>query len=111
MNAASAESIAVFITAANKEEARRLAERLVETRLAACIQILPEMQSVYRWQGKLERQPEILLIAKTTSERFEELDREVRSLHSYETPEIVAVPITNGSESYLDWLRASVSKT
>lgn len=98
------EPIAVLITAANNEEAVRLAEMLVGSHLAACVQILPEMESVYRWQGKIERQPEILLVVKTTRAHFEELEREVRALHSYDTPEIVALPIVAGSEPYLRWL-------
>jgi len=96
--------IVVFMTAANGEEATRLAEMLVGAHLAACVQILPEMESVYRWQGKVERQAEVLLIAKTTRGKFDELEREVRALHSYDTPEIVAVPILTGSAPYLEWL-------
>ncbi len=102
------EAIVVFMTAAHGEEAGRLAEMLVEKRLAACVQILPEMESVYRWQGKVERQREVLLIAKTTRSRFEELEKEVRARHSYETPEIIALPLTAGSSPYLEWLNASV---
>ncbi len=98
------DAIVVFMTAANGEEATRLAEMLVGAHLAACVQILPEMESVYRWQGKIERQSEILLLAKTTRAKFAELEREVRALHSYDTPEIVAVPIVNGSAPYLEWL-------
>ncbi len=97
--------IVVLITAPNREEAIRLADMLVGAHLAACVQILPEMESVYRWQGRIERQPEILLIAKTTRGRFAELEREIRALHSYDTPEIVALPIIAGSKAYLDWLR------
>ena len=96
--------IVVFMTTANGEEATRLAEMLVGAHLAACVQILPEMESVYRWQGKVERQAEVLLIAKTTRGKFGELEREVRALHSYDTPEIVAVPILTGSAPYLEWL-------
>ena len=96
--------IVVFMTAANGEEATRLADMLVGAHLAACVQILPEMESVYRWQGKVERQAEVLMIAKTTRGKFDELEREVRALHSYETPEIVAVPIVTGSTPYLEWL-------
>ena len=103
-----AETIAVFMTAANREEAVRLAQMLVEKRLAACVQILPEIESVYRWQGKIERQAEVLLIAKTTGARFEELEREVRILHSYDTPEIVAFPLTASSSPYLEWLKTNV---
>jgi periplasmic divalent cation tolerance protein len=103
------EAIVVFMTAASGEEATRLAEMLVGAHLAACVQILPEMESVYRWQGKIERQSEILLIAKTTKAKFDELEREVRALHSYDTPEIIAVPVTIGSAPYLEWLTQSSS--
>lgn len=96
--------IVVFMTAATGEEATRLADMLVGAHLAACVQIMPEMESVYRWQGKVERQAEVLLIAKTTRGKFDELEREVRALHSYDTPEIVAVPIVAGSTPYLEWL-------
>ena len=92
-----AEAIIVFMTASNGEEAARLADMLVGAHLAACVQILPEMESVYRWQGKIERAPEVLLLAKTTQSKFEELEREVRALHSYDTPEIIAVPVVAGS--------------
>ena len=98
------DAIVVFMTAANGEEATRLADMLVGAHLAACVQILPEMESVYRWQGKIERQAEILILAKTTKAKFAELEREVRALHSYETPEIIAVPIVAGSAPYLEWL-------
>ena len=100
--------IVVFLTAANGEEATRLADLLIGAHLAACVQILPEMESVYRWQGQIERQSEILLIVKTTRGKFAELEREVRALHSYETPEIVAIPIVTGSQPYLDWLSESL---
>ncbi|HKN83006.1 MAG TPA: divalent-cation tolerance protein CutA [Pyrinomonadaceae bacterium] len=98
------DAIVVFMTASSGEEAARLAEMLVGAHLAACVQILPEMESVYRWEGKIERQSEVLLLAKTTIDKFEELEREVRALHSYETPEIIAVPVTAGSAPYLEWL-------
>jgi len=109
MCAAPDQPIAVFITAPNKEQASRLADLLVETRLAACVQILAPMESVYRWQGKVERQEEVLLIAKTINSKFAELETEVRALHSYETPEIVAVPLTALSEPYRQWLNASLT--
>lgn len=104
------DAIIVFMTASNGEEAARLAEMLVGAHLAACVQILPEIESVYRWQGKIERAAEILLLAKTTKSKFEELEREVRALHSYDTPEIIAVPVVAGSAPYLDWLRQATDK-
>ena len=100
-------AIIVFMTASNGEEAARLADMLVGAHLAACVQILPEMESVYRWQGKIERAPEVLLLAKTTRSKFDDLEREVRALHSYDTPEIIAVPVVAGSARYLEWLSAT----
>ena len=98
------DAIVVFMTAANGEESTRLADKLVGAHLAACVQIFPEIESVYRWEGKIERQAEVLLLAKTTRAKFDDLEREVRALHSYDTPEIVAVPVVTGSAPYLDWL-------
>ena len=109
MSSALDQAIAVFITAANSEEAGELAEMLVSKRLAACVQVMREMQSVFRWQGKIEWQREILLIAKTLASKFAEIEREVTKLHSYETPEIVAFPLTNVSRPYLEWLTANVN--
>jgi periplasmic divalent cation tolerance protein len=103
------DAIVVFMTAANGEEATRLADMLVGAHLAACVQILPEIESVYRWQGKIERSSEVLLLAKTTRGKFDDLEREVRALHSYDTPEIVAVPIVAGSAPYLEWLSKAAS--
>lgn len=103
------EGIVVFITAPTNEEAARLAEMLVARRLAGCVQVLPGLKSVYRWQGQIERQEEVLLIAKTLNEKFGELSREVTALHSYAAPEIVAMPIISGAGPYLEWLMASVN--
>jgi periplasmic divalent cation tolerance protein len=102
------EAIVVMMTAGSREEAARLAEMLVGARLAACVQIMPEMESVYRWQGTVMRDPDTLLLAKTTAACFNELVREVRALHTYDTPEIIALPITHASQQYLEWLTASV---
>ena len=98
------EAIVVIMTAASRDEASRIAETLVSARLAACVQILPEIESVYRWQGEVKREQEILILAKTVSSRFAELESTVRAMHSYETPEIIALTITAASEPYLKWL-------
>ena len=100
--------IVVLMTAGSREEAVRLADILVTARLAACVQILPEIESVYHWKGAVERAPEILLLAKTTVENFAALEAAVRALHSYETPEIVALPVTATSAPYLEWLTDNV---
>ncbi|MGH9959879.1 MAG: divalent-cation tolerance protein CutA [Pyrinomonadaceae bacterium] len=104
-----ADAIVVMMTASDRDEARRLADMLVAREMAACVQMIPGMQSVYRWEGKIEEQDEILLIAKTVAAKFAELEKEVRAMHSYETPEIIALPVTAGSERYLEWLTVNVS--
>ena len=98
------DAIVVFITSANADEARRIASELVERQLAACVQILPEIESVYRWNGEVQRDTEILILAKTTAQQFDDLERAVREIHSYDTPEIVAVPMAHVSEPYRAWL-------
>ena len=101
-------AIVVMMTASSREEAVRLAEMLVGSRLAACVQIMPEMESIYHWKGKVQREPEFLLLAKTTESHYAQIEREVRALHSYETPEIIALPITAVSLPYLEWLTGEV---
>jgi periplasmic divalent cation tolerance protein len=102
------QAIVVFMTAPNREEAARLADMLVGSHLAACVQILPEMESVYRWKGTVERESEILLLAKSTTDKFEELERQVRAIHSYKTPEILALPAAAVSGPYLKWIEESL---
>lgn len=98
------DAIVVFMTSANADEARRIANELVERQLAACVQILPEIESVYRWNGEVQRETELLLLAKTTAAQFDDLERVVREIHSYDTPEIVAVKMAHVSEPYRAWL-------
>ncbi|GAB5045661.1 divalent-cation tolerance protein CutA [Thermodesulfovibrio sp. TK110] len=94
----------VLITAPNEEEAVKIAKTLVEEKLAGCINIIKDIRSIYSWQGKIEDEPEVLMIVKTRSELFEELEKRVKSLHSYSVPEIIGLKIKKGSESYLSWL-------
>jgi periplasmic divalent cation tolerance protein len=108
MQEANEVAVMVMMTAGSREEAARLAEMIVGARLAACVQILPEMESVYHWKGEVRREPEFLLLVKTTESRFPLLEREVRALHTYETPEIVAIPIIAASAPYLEWLTGTV---
>jgi periplasmic divalent cation tolerance protein len=105
--AASSAAIVVLMTAGSQEEASRLAEMLVGAHLAACVQIMPQMESIYRWKGEVHRAPEFLLLAKTTVACFDELEREVRSLHTYDTPEIIALPVAHVSAPYLEWLTSN----
>ena len=102
------EPIVVLMTAPSSAEAERIAEVLVSQQLAACVQILPGLQSIYVWQGKVQRESEVMVLAKTTQNNFAKLEREIHAIHSYETPEIVALPIVAGSEPYLSWLSCSV---
>jgi periplasmic divalent cation tolerance protein len=102
------DTIVVFMTAPAAEEARRIANELVERQLAACVQILPEIESVYRWNGEVQRNKEILILAKTTAAQFDDLERTVREIHSYDTPEIVAVTVAYVSEPYNAWLAENV---
>lgn len=102
-------SIVVLVTCGSAKEARRLAGVLVGKRLAACVNVMAsQVKSVYRWKGKVETATEVLMMIKTTRRKFAALEREIRRLHSYETPEIIALPIAASSKAYLKWLRASV---
>jgi periplasmic divalent cation tolerance protein len=98
----------VLSTAGSEEEAHKIARHLVEQQLAACVNILPRIESIYRWQGKVETSREWLLLIKTTAERFPAVCDAIRELHSYELPECVAVSIEDGSPEYLQWLADSV---
>jgi len=104
------EAIVVFMTASSVEEARRIAERLIDAKLAACVQILPEIESVYRWENVVKREKELLILAKTTADRFSELEKQVRERHSYKTPEIIAVAVTKVSAPYREWLLNEVKR-
>jgi periplasmic divalent cation tolerance protein len=100
----------VLATAGSEEEARKIARHLVESRLAACVNIIPQIESIYRWQGKVESSREWLLLAKTTQERFPAVRDAIRKLHSYDLPECVAINIEDGSSDYLQWLGDSVQE-
>ena len=102
---------AVLVMCGTLVEARRIARHVVSNRLAACVNImLSPAESFYTWKGKLEQAREYLLVMKTTAKRLVELEREVLRLHSYDVPEFIALPITEGSAKYLSWLDASVAK-
>lgn len=98
----------VLTTAGSKEEARKIAHALVERRLAACVNIVSQVESIYRWQGSVEEAEECLLLIKTTDAAFERVRDAITELHSYEMPECISVPIDGGSSAYLKWLEDSV---
>ncbi|MDP2940879.1 MAG: divalent-cation tolerance protein CutA [Candidatus Omnitrophota bacterium] len=99
----------VFITASSKKEARRIAEALVKQKLAACVNIIGGVESLFWWQGKVDRAKEVLLVAKSTKKALPKLIRQAKALHSYTCPEIIALPIIAGEKSYLNWIDAAVS--
>ena len=98
----------VLSTAGSEDEARKIAHNLVENQLAACVNIVPGIESIYRWQGKVETAREWLLLIKTTAEKFPAVRDAIRELHSYDLPECIAIPIDDGSTEYLEWIGESV---
>lgn len=97
--------IVVLVTTASEEEAARIAAPLVEGRLAACANIVGGVRSIFRWEGNVTEEREALMILKSHSDRFEALSREIKRLHSYSVPEIIALPIAHGLHEYLQWVR------
>lgn len=103
------DKIIVYSTCSNPDEAKKLATHLVEQRLAACVNVVPGVGSFYWWKGKVEQGTEIQLVIKTRRELFERLRTEWETLHSYEIPELVAVPIVEGASNYLDWMERELA--
>ena len=99
----------VLVTAPSQDDAGRIANALVEERLAACVNIVAAIDSVCRWEGRVSTDREALLIIKTTAARYEEIEQRVKQLHTYSTPEVIAIKIDRGSSDYLSWLSDSVS--
>jgi periplasmic divalent cation tolerance protein len=100
--------IIVLVTTPNSDEANLIANALVAEQLAACVNIVPLIESIYRWEGEVKRDSEALMIIKTTNDRYAQVERSVKELHSYTTPEVIALGIERGSKEYLKWLRDSV---
>ena len=102
------DKILVLTTAASKEEASKIGRLLVERLLAACVNVVPQMTSIYRWEGEIEEAEEWLLIVKTTRGAFERVRDAIKELHSYDVPECIAISIESGSMEYLSWIGDSV---
>ncbi len=104
------DKIVVLSTAASAEEAEKIARRLVEERLAACVNVVPGVRSFYRWQGKIENAAEWLLVIKSSRDRFEALRIAVEKLHSYEVPEAIALSVIDGARNYLNWMEGELGE-
>ena len=102
------DKILVLVTASSRREARKIARHLVDTRLAACVNVSQPIQSIYRWEGKVQEDKEFLLHIKSTRDLFPEVRKAIQNTHSYKIPEIVCLPIVDGSMEYLSWVGESV---
>lgn len=102
--------IIVLVTTATRDEAEKITPHLLEQRLIACANIIGPVSSVFWWKGKINRESEFLVLMKTRLDLFEKVAKTIKQMHSYEEPEIIAVPITKGEQSYLNWLNSSLEK-
>ena len=100
----------IYMTAGSKEEANNIGKVLVEARLAACVNIIDNMTSIYRWEGSVQQDSEVVLIAKTVETLVPQLIEKVKSVHSYECPCIVSLPVSDGFPPFLDWINSEVKK-
>lgn len=98
----------VLTTVSEVEKAEKIGEKVVKERLAACANAIPRIKSIYRWKGEVKNEEESLLLVKTTDEKLNELKARIEELHSYETPEVLAMPIESRTEDYLEWMRKNV---
>ena len=98
--------LVILVTAVNQKEARRIGKGMVDAKLAACANIIPGIQSIYRWKGKVVKAQEVLIILKSTRPRYRALEKAIKAMHSYETPEIIALPVKEGLDRYIGWVRS-----
>jgi len=101
--------LVVLVTVPSREDGERIAEAVVGAALAACVNLVGPIRSIYRWQGAVSRDDEHLLLIKTTRQRYAALEARIKALHSYDVPEVIALPIEMGSAAYLEWLKKSVT--
>ena len=106
MNKSVGHVLVILVTTANKEEAVRIGKEMVDAKLAACANIILGVQSIYRWKGKVVKAQEALLILKSTRPRYRALEKAIKAMHTYETPEILALPVKVGLDQYIGWVRS-----
>jgi periplasmic divalent cation tolerance protein len=104
------DKVVILVTAASREECKKIARHLVEIKLAACVNIIPSVESIFHWEGKVADDEEFLMLIKSTRELFPEIKAEISRLHTYHTPEIICLPIIEGSRNYLQWVGDSVKR-
>jgi len=104
------DKIVVLVTAASRRECHKIARHLVEAKLGACVNIAPGVESIYRWKGKVTKDEEYLMLIKSTRQLFPEIKAAIAKIHSYHTPEIICLPIIDGSRNFLQWVSDSVKK-
>ncbi len=104
------DNVVIMVTSRSRRECRKIARRLIDAKLAACVNITEGVQSVYRWEGKVTQEKEFLMFIKSKRELFREIQAEISLIHSYHTPEIICLPIIDGSRNYLQWMADSVRK-
>ena len=109
MLAASDEIIVVIVTVSGPEEGHRISRAILTCRLAACVTVIPQIESMYWWEGKIVQEREAIMVCKTTKAQFEPLEQKIKDLHSYQVPEIIAVPLVNGSSQYIEWIKGEVA--
>jgi periplasmic divalent cation tolerance protein len=104
MKKSAGQVLVILVTTANQEEAIRIGKEMVNTKLAACANIIPGIQSIYRWEGKVVQEQEVLLILKSIKPRYRALEKVIKAMHTYEIPEIIALPVEVGLDRYIGWV-------
>ncbi|SPP65036.1 divalent-cation tolerance protein CutA [Nitrospira lenta] len=108
MSIAKNKIIIIFVTVHDQKEGRRISKEILTSRLAACVNIIPGIQSMYQWKGKIVQEKEAMLVLKTTRSRYRKLEQKIKQLHSYEVPEVIAIPLICGSPQYIEWVAKEV---
>ena len=109
MPVAKSEIIIVFVTVPGLREGSRISKAILTSRLAACVNVIPGVQSIYKWKGKIVQEKEAMLVLKTTRPRYRKLEQKIKQLHPYEVPEVIAIPLIFGSPQYIEWVTREVA--